>query len=191
VSGRSAAEHFAAGLAHVPGDRLRRGLVPPMTLAENLILGLQRSPDLGAGPLLDRDAIEDRAEELLRTYDVRPPEPRAPASRLSGGNQQKVIVARELSRRAPALLAVHPTRGVDLGAIEFIHRRLLGERDAGRAVLLISSELTEILALADRIFVMFEGRLVHETRPSDTDERTLGMHMTGRGAETMPRLGAS
>jgi len=190
VLGRSAREHFAAGLAHIPGDRLRRGLVPPMTLAENLILGLQRLPDLGPGPLLDGDVLEDRAATLLREFDVRPPEPRRRAAQLSGGNQQKLIAARELSRLAPALLAVHPTRGVDLGAIEFIHRRLLGERDAGRAVLLISSELSEILALADRIFVMYEGRLVHETRPADTDERTLGLHMTGRGAETPIRHGA-
>ena len=111
---------------------------------------------------------------------MRPPEPRRLASQLSGGNQQKLIVARELSRGARAVVAAHPTRGVDLGAIEAIHRRLLAERDAGRAVLLVSSELSEILTLSDRVFVMYEGRLVHETSPAATDERTLGLHMTGR-----------
>jgi simple sugar transport system ATP-binding protein len=180
VSCRSAAEHFAAGLAHIPSDRLVRGLVPPMNLAENLILGLQHEPELGPGPYLDPDTLDARAERLLTDHDVRPPEPRCPASQLSGGNQQKLIVARELSRGARVVLAAHPTRGVDLGAIEAIHRRLLAERDAGRAVLLLSSELSEILTLSDRLFVMYEGRLVHETTPAATDERTLGLYMTGR-----------
>ena len=103
------------------------------------------------------------------------------ARQLSGGNQQKLVVARELTRGAAVLLAVHPTRGVDLGAVAAIHDRLLGERDAGRGVLLVSSELSEILALADRILVLYEGRLVHETTPAATDERTLGLAMTGRG----------
>ena len=180
---RAAREHRGLGLAHVPSDRLRRGLVPGMTLAENLVLGLQRDPSLGRGPLLSRSALTARALPLLSEYDVRPPAPAARAGRLSGGNQQKLIAARELSRAVPAVLAAHPTRGVDLGALALIHRRLLAERDAGRAVLLMSSELSEILALSDRILVMFEGRVVHETRPAETDERTLGLTMTGRTAE--------
>jgi simple sugar transport system ATP-binding protein len=180
LSCRSAREHAQAGLAHIPSDRLRRGLVPAMTLAENLVLGLQRDPDLGLGPLLDRRALTARARRLLPEHDVRPPDPGYIAGRLSGGNQQKLVVARELSRGAQVVIAAHPTRGVDLGAIEAIHGRLLAERDAGRAVLLVSSELSEILALSDRVFVMYEGRLVHETRPADTDERTLGLSMTGR-----------
>jgi general nucleoside transport system ATP-binding protein len=175
-------ERFAAGLAHIPSDRLRRGLVPPMSLAENLVLGLQRSPALGVGPLLSRARLQRRAIALLEEYDVRPRDPMVEARRLSGGNQQKLIAARELSRGGSVILAAHPTRGVDLGAIAFLHRRLLHERDAGHAVLLVSSELQEILALSDRIFVMYEGRLVHETRPAETDERTLGLYMTGRGA---------
>ncbi len=171
---------FAAGLAHIPSDRLRRGLVPDMTLAENLALGRQREPEVGRGPLLPRRRLEERAAPVLTEYDVRPPEPARPARQLSGGNQQKLIAARELTRGAPVVLAAHPTRGVDLGAIAFLHRRLLGERDAGHAVLLVSSELSEILALADRVFVMYEGRLVHETTPAATDERTLGLYMTGK-----------
>jgi simple sugar transport system ATP-binding protein len=180
VSGRSAREHTRAGLAHIPSDRLRRGLVPEMSLAENLLLGRHDDRDLGGGALLHPGTLEDRAETLLRQWDVRPAEPGRLASQLSGGNQQKLIAARELTRGAPAVVAAHPTRGVDLGAVEFIHRKLLAERDAGHAVLLVSSELSEILALSDRVFVMFEGRLVHETRPAETDERTLGLHMTGR-----------
>jgi simple sugar transport system ATP-binding protein len=183
VSGRSAREHAAAGLAHIPSDRLRRGLVPEMTLAENLVLGLQHRPELGRGPLLSRRALIERARGLLDEYDVRPPDPMARAAALSGGNQQKLIAARELSRGATVILAAHPTRGVDLGAIAFLHQRLLAARDAGRAILLVSSELSEILALSDRIFVMFDGRFTHETLPSRTDERVLGLYMTGRGAE--------
>jgi simple sugar transport system ATP-binding protein len=190
VSGRSAREHFAAGLAHIPSDRLRRGLVGDMNLAENLVLGLQRSPALGAGPWLPPRRLAERARPRLEEFDVRPPDPLALALQLSGGNQQKLIAARELSRDARVLIAAHPTRGLDLGATEFVHGRLLAERDRGRAVLLVSSELTEILALSDRILVLYEGRLVHETRPGSTDERTLGLAMTGRRIASAPEDGA-
>jgi simple sugar transport system ATP-binding protein len=173
--------HLEAGLAHIPSDRLRRGLVPEMTLAENLILGLQHERSLGPGPFLDPRRLEARARGLLSEFDVRPAEPRYRAAQLSGGNQQKLIAARELSRGARAVLAAHPTRGVDLGAVAFLHGRLLAERDAGRAVLLVSSELSEILALSDRVLVLFDGRIAHETRPAETNERTLGLYMTGRG----------
>jgi general nucleoside transport system ATP-binding protein len=177
VSGHSPREHAAAGLAHIPSDRLKRGLVPGMTLAENLALGRHR--ERGWGGFASR-SLARHAVPLLEQFDVRPRDPGMPAAQLSGGNQQKLIVARELTRGATAVLASHPTRGVDLGAVNFIHRRLLAERDAGHAVLLVSSELSEILALSDRVLVMYEGRIVHETRPEATDERTLGMHMTGR-----------
>ena len=180
IHGCSPRERFAAGLAHIPSDRLHRGLVPEMTLAENLVLGRHREPALGNGPLLGMAALEEHAAELLAQYDVRPAAPRLRAAQLSGGNQQKLIAARELSRGAPVLLVAHPTRGVDLGAAEAIHQRLLAERDAGRAILLVSSDLAEILALSDRVVVMYEGRITHETRPSETDERTLGLYMTGR-----------
>jgi simple sugar transport system ATP-binding protein len=180
LSGRSAREHTRNGIAHIPSDRLVRGLIVDMTLAENLILGRHREAALGEGPFLDPRGLGARAKRMLDDYDVRPAEPQRLAGKLSGGNQQKLVVARELSRAAPVLLAAHPTRGVDLGAVDAIHRRLLAERDAGRAVLLVSSELSEILALSDRLYVMYEGRFVHETRPNATDERTLGLHMTGR-----------
>jgi simple sugar transport system ATP-binding protein len=180
LTGRSPREHFAAGLAHIPSDRLHHGLVPGMTLAENLVLGRHRDAKLGAGPFLDARALAAHAAFLLAQYDVRPPVPGLKAAQLSGGNQQKLIAARELTRGARVILAAHPTRGVDLGAAAAIHRQLLSERDQGRAVLLISSDLSEILSLSDRVAVMYEGRIAHETRPESTDERTLGLYMTGR-----------
>jgi len=181
--------HWEAGLAHIPADRLRRGLVPEMTSAENLVLGRQReaalaAPPFGAKVWLGGASLRKRALVPLAEYDVRPPEPRTVAGRLSGGNQQKLVVARELTRRARALIAAHPTRGVDLGAVDAIHRRLLAARDRGLGVLLVSSELSEILALSDRIVVMTGGRVVHETTPASTDERTLGLWMTGRATLT-------
>ncbi|MBI5709701.1 MAG: ABC transporter ATP-binding protein [Candidatus Eisenbacteria bacterium] len=179
----AARERFAAGVAHIPSDRLHRGLVPDMTLAENFLLGRQRERTLVPGALLAPGALAALAAPRLAEYDVRPPGPARRARQRSGGNPQKRIAARELTRGAAVVLAAHPTRGVDLGAMAFIHQRLLRERDAGRAVLLVSSELSEILALSDRIFVMYEGRLVHETRPAETDERTLGLYMTGRQKE--------
>jgi len=173
---------FRAGLAHVPADRLARGLVGPYSLADNLILGSQREPPFARRGWLARTAIREHAARTLAAYDVRPPAPAAAARTLSGGNQQKLVVARELSRGARVVLAAHPTRGVDLGAIEFIHRRLVAERDAGRGVLLVSSDLGELLSLADRLIVLFEGRIVFEAAPADTDERTLGLYMSGHGA---------
>jgi simple sugar transport system ATP-binding protein len=186
VSGRSAREHRGAGLSHVPSDRLKRGLVVEMSLAENLALGRQREPAMGVGPWLGGHTLEEGSRAALLEFDVRPPDPAYRAGGLSGGNQQKLVAARELTQGARAILAAHPTRGVDLGAIDFLHRRLLAERDQGHAVLLVSSELSEILALSDRILVLFEGRIVHETTPATTNERTLGLHMTGR-AEAAPR----
>jgi len=183
--------HRAAGLAHIPSDRLARGLVPEFSLAENLVLGLQHDRSLGRGPMLSRRALERRALPLLEGYDVRPPLPRVIARRLSGGNQQKLVAARELSRRAPVVLAAHPTRGVDLGAVSLLHRRLIEERDAGSAILLVSSELGEILTLSDRVLVMYEGRIVLETTPAETGERALGLTMAGRGGAARADVGRS
>ena len=171
---------FAAGLAHIPADRHRRGMIAEMTLAENLVLGMHHDRALGRGPALDPRRLAERARPLLATYDVRPPDPRARAGALSGGNQQKLVVARELARAAGVMLVAHPTRGVDLGATTFIHRRLLDARNAGRALLLVSSELSEILALSDRVLVMYEGRIVCERRVESTGERELGLYMTGQ-----------
>lgn len=180
VTGGGARAHTAAGLAHIPADRLRRGLVAEMTNAENLVLGRQREP--GRGPWLGGPTLEADARAPLADFDVRPADPRALSGRLSGGNQQKLVAARELSRPARVLIAAHPTRGVDLGAVDALHRRLLAARDAGLGVLLVSSELSEVLTLSDRILVLTGGRIVHETTPAATSEHALGLHMLGRGA---------
>jgi general nucleoside transport system ATP-binding protein len=177
---RGARARFHAGLAHVPGDRLRRGMVGGMSVAENLVLGRQDDREV-AGAWLTPRALARNARPLLADYDVRPPDPGAEAGTLSGGNQQKMVIAREISRGAAVMLVAHPTRGVDLGATAFIHERLIAARNSGRAILLVSSELTEILALSDRVLVMYGGRFVHETAPHTTDERTLGFYMTGQG----------
>jgi simple sugar transport system ATP-binding protein len=182
IEGRTAREAFHAGLAHVPADRLKRGLVPDFTLERNGILGWQDSPRFTAPWRLRGAAIRAHCERLLREFDVRPARRLARARTLSGGNQQKLIVGREFTREGKVLLAAHPTRGIDLGAIEFLHRRLVEQREQGKAVLLISADLAELLSLADRVLVLYEGRIVHESTPAETDERTLGLYMTGKGA---------
>ena len=173
---------FETGLAHVPADRHRRGMIAEMTLAENLVLGMHWDRSLGRGPELAPQRLAARARPMLETYDVRPADPAAHAGALSGGNQQKLVMARELTRPAGVLLVAHPTRGVDLGATAFIHGRLLDARNAGRAVLLVSSELTEILALADRVLVMYDGRIVLDRAAGAADEREIGLYMTGQAA---------
>ncbi len=182
LNGRTPRAIAALGVAHVPADRLRRGLVLDFSLADDLVFGRHLEPAFRRGPLVDRAAVRAFATKLLGEFDVRPPDPGARAGQLSGGNQQKVVVAREFTREACLLLAAHPTRGVDLGAIEFIHKEIVRQRDAGRAVLVVSSELPELLGLADRIVVLYEGRIVHETTAAQTNERTLGEYMTGRRA---------
>jgi simple sugar transport system ATP-binding protein len=178
----SAREALDAGLGHIPEDRQLRGLVLDFTLAENIALhDYAKPPDSRYGWLFPRRLIE-RARGLLQEFDVRGGRPETPASALSGGNQQKVVLAREISRDPRVLLAAQPTRGLDVGAIEFVHRRLVQERDEGRAILLVSFELDEILSLSDRIVVLYEGRIVGEY-PPDVSEQELGVAMTGGGRE--------
>ncbi len=158
------------------------GLVLDFSLAENLALHAYRSPpDSRHGWLFPRRLIE-RAKSILKEFDVRGGTPETPASSLSGGNQQKVVIAREVSGDPMVLVAAQPTRGLDVGAIEFVHRRLVEERDEGRAILLVSFELEEILSLSDRILVMYEGQIVGEYTPQATEEE-LGLAMTGGGRE--------
>jgi ABC-type uncharacterized transport system ATPase subunit len=169
---------IAAGLGHIPEDRHLRGLVLDFTLAENLALEDYREPpDSRFGWLFPRRLIA-RARTLIREFDVRGGGPNTRASALSGGNQQKVVIAREVHRDPRVLLAAQPTRGLDIGAVEFVHRRLVEERDEGRAVLLISLELEEILSLSDRILVIYEGAIVAEYTP-EVSEEDLGLAMTG------------
>jgi general nucleoside transport system ATP-binding protein len=182
VTTANARNHLDAGLGHIPEDRHRRGLVLDFTLAENLTLhDYEKEPFAKLGWLRPGRMIA-WARKLLKEFDVRGGGPRTRAAALSGGNQQKVVVAREVARDPRALIAAQPTRGLDVGAIEFVHRRLVEERDEGRAVLLISLELDEVLSLADRILVIYEGRIVAEYGP-DVSEEELGVAMTGGTVE--------
>jgi general nucleoside transport system ATP-binding protein len=179
-----ARETLDAGVGHIPEDRHRRGLVLPFSLTENLALHqYRRAPNSRHGFLSPRRMVA-RARKLLQEFDVRGGTPETPAYALSGGNQQKVVLAREIDGDPKVLIAAQPTRGLDVGAIEFVHRRLVEQRDAGRAVFLVSLELEEILSLSDRILVIYEGRIVGEFPPSATEEE-LGFAMTGgsRGEE--------
>jgi simple sugar transport system ATP-binding protein len=167
------------GLLHVPEDRLRTGLVTSFPAFESAALGFTDDPAFGQGPLLDHARMIADLAGKMAAYDVRPPDPRLRTSRFSGGNQQKMVLAREIERRPKVLLVGQPTRGVDIGAIEFIHQRLVALRDAGVAILMVSVELEELLALSDRILVMCGGRITGERRPEATDERDLGLLMAG------------
>ncbi|TRL36376.1 ABC transporter ATP-binding protein [Rhizobium straminoryzae] len=171
----------ALGLAHIPEDRHHMGLVLKFEEYENSVLGYHRDPRYGRGALLDLKAIQADAVEKIEKYDIRPPNPRLKTANFSGGNQQKIVVAREIERDPKALIIGQPTRGVDIGAIEFIHRRIVEMRDAGKALLLVSVELDEIRSLSDRILVMFAGKVVGEKTP-DAGEQTLGLMMAGIAA---------
>jgi len=177
-----------AGVAFIPEDRRGTGLVLSFSIAENSILGRERSPTFSWNEfVLKLVAIKEWARRLVKEFDIRTPSIDVAARNLSGGNQQKVIVAREMGSKPKVLLAAQPTRGVDIGAIEFIHRRIVQERDEGTAVLLVSAELDEVRSLSDRIAVMYEGRIV-SIEPPDAPEDRLGLLMTGGGA---PREGAA
>ncbi len=167
------------GVAHIPEDRRGSGLVLTESINDNIVLGRQRWPEFSrAGIVLLLRHIRDWATRLIADFDVRTPSSEVPVRALSGGNQQKIIIARELACNPTILIAAQPTRGVDIGAIEFIHRRLIEQRDAGKAILLVSAELDEIRSLSDRIAVMYEGRIVDVIAPDATEEE-LGILMTG------------
>jgi len=180
LQGRSVRERADAGLSHIPEDRHRRGLVLDYSIAENLILGRQHH--FGTRRGLDRARIEANATEQVQRFDIRPPMPALPARALSGGNQQKIVIAREMGRDFSVLLAAQPTRGVDVGAIEFIHAQLRAARDAGKGILLVSADLPEVLALSDRIAVMYGGRFVTVLPAAQCTAERLGPYMTGAAA---------
>jgi simple sugar transport system ATP-binding protein len=174
----------ARGIAHVPEDRQHLGLIMDFTAWENLIFGYHNAPEYQSNALLmDNAGIIAEAARKLERFDVRPPSPMLPAKSFSGGNQQKLVLAREIERNPDLLLVGQPTRGVDIGAIEFIHKQIIALRDAGKAVLLVSVELDEILSMSDRIAVMFDGRIMGERDPEKTDQRELGLLMAGVGTE--------
>jgi simple sugar transport system ATP-binding protein len=165
------------GMSHVPEDRHRRGLILEYTIADNLILGAQHH--YARHGVLDRERIAANAIERVSAFDIRPPDPSLPARALSGGNQQKIVIAREMKRTFSVLLAAQPTRGVDVGAIEQIHDRLRAARAEGKAILLVSAELAEVMALSDRIAVMYGGRFATIMKRADATEEILGRFMTG------------
>jgi simple sugar transport system ATP-binding protein len=178
VTNDPARDMFDAGEGHIPEDRQRRGLVLEFSLAENIALHDYRHQPYSRRGWLYPARMVERARKLLEEFDVRGGGPQTPGAALSGGNQQKVVLAREIDRNPNVLIAAQPTRGLDVGAIEFVHRRLVEERDEGKAVLLVSLELEEILSLSDRILVLYEGALVGEYGPDATEEQ-LGIAMTG------------
>jgi ABC-type uncharacterized transport system ATPase subunit len=177
ITRRAVAQRHDAGLSHIPEDRHRRGLILEYTVANNLILGVQKY--FSRKGVLDRDQVMENAMQEISSFDIRPPNPILPARALSGGNQQKVVVAREMGRSFSVLLASQPTRGVDVGAIEFIHQQLLDAREQGKAILLVSAELNEVLALSDRVAVMYRGKFAVVMPASEASEEALGEYMIG------------
>ncbi len=169
----------ARGIAHVPEDRQREGLIMDFHAWENVAFGYHNDPAYRSGVLMNNAAIREDTTDKMQRFDVRPPDPRLAAKNFSGGNQQKIVLAREIERNPDLLLIGQPTRGVDIGAIEFIHQQIVALRDKGKAVLLVSVELDEIMALSDRIAVMFDGQIMGERLPSETDEKELGLLMAG------------
>jgi simple sugar transport system ATP-binding protein len=181
ITHAAARASIEAGVSHIPEDRHRRGLVLQFDLAENMILGDHRVAPYATRGVMKPRQITAMAKKRIEDYDIRTPSEKVLASSLSGGNQQKVVVAREIGRDPELLVAAQPTRGLDVGAIEFVHRQILAERGAGKGILLVSLELEEVLSLADRVLVMYEGRIVRELAAAEADAETLGYYMTGGG----------
>lgn len=179
IAGLSVHSIITSGLSNIPEDRHKRGMVLDLPLYENAILGQHRHPNFAKGLRLDYPAIKAYTEQLVKDYDIRTPNIQVPARSLSGGNQQKLIAAREISKNPTVLIASQPTRGLDVGAIEYIHSRLVEERNADKGVLLVSLELDEILDLSDRILVMYDGRIQAELPRSEATENKLGILMAG------------
>jgi simple sugar transport system ATP-binding protein len=167
-----------SGVGYIPEDRSHDGVIREFTVAENLVLDMYDRPPYGNALTLDAAATVESARERIGRFDIRTPSPQAPVGTLSGGNQQKVVVAREMSRPLRLLVAAQPTRGVDVGSIEFIHQQIVHERGIGTAVLLVSSELDEVVGLADRVAVMYRGRILATVRP-DLPREEIGLLMAG------------
>ena len=182
-AGSDARARRAAHVAHVPEDRQREGLIMDFHAWENTAFGYHHAPEYQRGLLMNNAAIRADTEAKMKKFDVRPPDPLLAAKNFSGGNQQKIVVAREIERNPDLLLIGQPTRGVDIGAIEFIHKQIVDLRDQGKAILLVSVELEEILSLADRVAVMFDGMIMGERIVAETDEKELGLMMAGVAGE--------
>ena len=178
ITKASVRDALHAGIAFVPESREEDGLISSFSIEENLILDLHDLPPYAKGPVISQSVVSTQAEKLVKEFDIRAQSAKDPASSLSGGNKQKVVLARELSRPVKLVVASQPTRGLDVGSIEFVHERIIAERDAGRAVLLFSTELDEVSALADRIAVMYRGEFIAIV-PADTSREELGLLMAG------------
>ncbi|WP_417700392.1 ABC transporter ATP-binding protein [Pseudophaeobacter sp.] len=182
-AGSDARARRAAHVAHVPEDRQSEGLIMGFHAWENVAFGYHHAPEYQKGLLMNNAVLRADTEAKMAKFDVRPPDPWLDAKSFSGGNQQKIVVAREIERNPDLLLIGQPTRGVDIGAIEFIHKQIVALRDQGKAILLVSVELEEILSLADRVAVMFDGRIMGERAVDQTDEKELGLMMAGVAGE--------
>jgi simple sugar transport system ATP-binding protein len=180
-------EIFAAGLGHIPSDRYQTALLRDFSVAENLALVTVGQPPFTQRGLLQQAVIDDNARKLVQAFDIRTPGTETEVAKLSGGNAQKVVLARELSHQPKVLIAAQPTRGVDVGAIEYLHQELVRQRDAGMAILLISTELDEILALSDRIVALYEGQIMGECSSDQANLETLGLWMAGSRSEQARR----
>ncbi|MDD6816395.1 MAG: ABC transporter ATP-binding protein [Firmicutes bacterium] len=180
ISGSSIRKRSLAGMSHIPEDRHKHGLVLDYSLEQNMVLQTYMQPRFQNHGFIRFDAVRKYAESLIEDYDVRSGQGAVTTARsMSGGNQQKAIIARELDRDEPLIVAVQPTRGLDVGAIEHIHKQLIAERDKGKAILLVSLELDEVMGLSDRILVLYEGEIVGELDPKKTDVQELGLYMSG------------
>ena len=166
-------------MAHIPEDRQRQGLVTELSITENLVLTRYHDGEFSRGIRMNWDVATAKSQELVAAYDIRTTDPSQAASTLSGGNQQKVIVARELSRDIRVVVAAQPTRGIDVGSIEYVHAQIVKERDAGRAVLVVSTELDEVMSLADRVLVMYRGKIVADVDPKKVSHMDIGLYMAG------------
>jgi simple sugar transport system ATP-binding protein len=184
ITGASPHERIRKGISHIPEDRHKRGLIPDFSVLENLILGSHRIPEFTRrGLFIDYQRALSHSEGLVADYDISTPGVNTPAGNLSGGTQQRVIVAREFSRSPMLIIAAQPTRGLDVGATEYVRRKLVEMRDEGSAILLFSADLDEIWALSDRIAVIYEGRIVAVKIPTETSEQEVGLLMAGGRGE--------
>jgi simple sugar transport system ATP-binding protein len=186
ITNHSAKEIIHKGIATIPEDRHHRGLVLDFSIADNGVLGSHDRSPFARWIRRIFDAVRSYADKFIQEFDVRTPNQEVLVKNLSGGNQQKVIIAREIGREPDLLIAAQPTRGVDVGAIEFIHKRIIEQRDAGKAVLVISNELDEVMGLSDRILVMFHGEIVGEIPAEEATEDELGLYMAGAKRNTPP-----
>jgi ABC-type uncharacterized transport system ATPase subunit len=179
ITNCSPRQAIEGGVSHIPGDRLGMGLVPDLSVSDNLAMKAYRKSPLSRGPLLNEKAVHRFSERLVKTFNIITPSIRTNTRLLSGGNQQKVILAREIDASSGVLVAVHPTRGLDVGATESVRKILLEERESGAAILLISEDLDELIHLSDRILVIFEGQIMGEVRAEDADREQIGLMMAG------------